>query len=236
MLHRLNTLNRFAIIVAGLRAGTLSDFCFDMNWRIRFVTVQMDSGKKGVLQTEQIIGSPNYEEKTVTCAVFPKQTPGEEIPFPESPEGKSGLQGTPVSDITLVSSTQLSNTEGGWREELVTESSSLYSLSHCWSIIKGFSVFTEEGMGGQVSDLIADETTWQIHYVAVSQSSQDHCGSLLLPPMVIRMVQWSEDSIRTRLTREELERVPRVSDLNPVPVKEVQRVIRYFDYLNYERG
>jgi hypothetical protein len=78
--------------------------------------------------------------------------------------------------------------------------------------VTGYHVEAEDGEIGHVEDFVIDEETWEIRYLIVNTSNWWAGKKVLISPLWIERVSWTERKVVTDLTREAIKRSPEFTD------------------------
>jgi hypothetical protein len=70
--------------------------------------------------------------------------------------------------------------------------------------VSGFHIQALDGRVGRIEDVIADDEVWAIRYLAVD-ATEWIGGTMLVPPALIRRVNWTDRVVHMDGTREDLE-------------------------------
>jgi uncharacterized protein YrrD len=82
--------------------------------------------------------------------------------------------------------------------------------------IIGSSVSGSDGAVGTISDMFFDAEKWLIRYIVVDTGKWIPGRQVLLPPSVIREIDWEQREIRVALSRDEVKSSPNVDTQQPV--------------------
>ena len=78
--------------------------------------------------------------------------------------------------------------------------------------VTGYHIQAEDGELGHVEDFIIDDETWEIRYLIVNTSNWWAGKKVLISPLWIESVSWSERKVVTDLTRQAIKRSPEFTD------------------------
>jgi len=78
--------------------------------------------------------------------------------------------------------------------------------------VTGYHIEAGDGEIGHVDDLVIDDETWEIRYLIVNTSNWWAGKKVLLSPLWIERVSWSERKVVIDLTREAIKRSPEFTD------------------------
>jgi uncharacterized protein YrrD len=78
--------------------------------------------------------------------------------------------------------------------------------------VTGYHIQAEDGEIGHVEDFVIDEETWQIRYLIVNTSNWWAGKKVLISPLWIKRVSWSEQKVVIDLTRETIKLSPEFTD------------------------
>lgn len=81
-----------------------------------------------------------------------------------------------------------------------------------WREVKGFHIRARDGEVGHVDDLFVDDETWAIRFIELDTSNWIGGQSVLVPRGTLGDVDWPAGLIHVSLTREQVQRSPRVDE------------------------
>jgi uncharacterized protein YrrD len=86
-----------------------------------------------------------------------------------------------------------------------------YHLRSCHEVT-GYNIQAEDGEIGHVEDFIVDAETWEIRYLVVNTSNWWAGKKVLVSPLWIQRVSWSERKVVIDLTRQAIKLSPEFTD------------------------
>jgi hypothetical protein len=93
-------------------------------------------------------------------------------------------------------------------------------MLHRLSRINGFHVGATDGPMGHIDDFIVDEATWHIRYVVIDTSNWLGGKWVAVSPASIDAIDWASQSVKMKLTRDEIRSSPTLDEAN-VPSHEL---------------
>ena len=97
----------------------------------------------------------------------------------------------------------------------------------------GYAIRAKDGDIGHVEDLIAGEGSWVIRYVAVDTCNWLPGRKVLIAPLWISDIEWSENKVTVDLTREQIEKSPEYDPAQPVNRSYEERLFDYYGRPKY---
>jgi hypothetical protein len=76
--------------------------------------------------------------------------------------------------------------------------------------MRGFSIHAIDGIVGHVDEFLVDADDWQVRYLVVDTGKWIGGRSVLISSTVVEAVDSPNETIRVRLTRDQIERSPSV--------------------------
>jgi hypothetical protein len=81
---------------------------------------------------------------------------------------------------------------------------------HKTSKMRGFHILATDGEIGHVDEFLVDSVTWTVRYLVVDTSNWIGGKSVLISPAQVESVDSQDESMRVKLTREEIKGSPSV--------------------------
>ncbi|MGA2248036.1 MAG: PRC-barrel domain-containing protein [Verrucomicrobiota bacterium] len=78
--------------------------------------------------------------------------------------------------------------------------------------VTGYHIQAEDGEIGHVEDFVIDDETWEIRYIIVNTSNWWAGKKVLISPLWIKHVSWSEQKVVIDFSREAIKRSPEFTD------------------------
>ncbi len=97
----------------------------------------------------------------------------------------------------------------------------------------GFSVDLEDAPGGKIEDLVVDDNSWIVPYTVVNTRSWLPGKTVLVPPQLVDSVNWDDEKIRLRLTREQLKDAPAYDSEYPISRDYERRLYDFYGVPGY---
>jgi uncharacterized protein YrrD len=235
MLRSMNDLEGYAIHASDGNIGHLNDFTFDdKGWAIRYFVIDagMWLNSRKVLISPIGIGAPNWGEKTIPVSLTKEQVKNgpeydEQKPFTKHNEveylgyynypyywGGPGLWGNDTYP------NRFSTGSGDFNappfilhspqpklEDVETEPHAPHVLHSGKRLISSV-VTGSDGVIGTVKDLLIDEQSWAIRYLAVELGAWRHAHQVLVAPQWIIDVNWLSSTISINMSRQEVKGAP----------------------------
>ena len=189
MLRRLRDLQAWTVETSDDRVvGRVDDFYFDdRRWTVRYIAVNVGDGFPPRQVLISILGIEGIDsDGTRIVADLTRENIRQ-----SSSVGAWAAGSTPFR--------RQDGAEGAFavpREENRLSLHSVYSVSGCH-------IQALDGKVGRVEDVIVDDDVWAIRYLAVD-ATQWIGGTMLVPPELIRRVDWATGLVHVNVAREDL--------------------------------
>ncbi len=92
------------------------------------------------------------------------------------------------------------------------------------------SLHATDGKIGHLDDLLFDDVEWTIRYIVVRTGGILNRERVLISPLGVAHIDWSNQSVKLNLTRQQIEDSPNVDTDLPV-FRQMEK--RYFDFYNW---
>jgi uncharacterized protein YrrD len=103
-------------------------------------------------------------------------------------------------------------------------------MLHAARDMKGFALLSSDGDAGTVKDFYFDDDKWTIRYLVVNTGGWLSGRLVLISPMSIIGADWTDETIKVDLTRQQIENSPDLDADKPVSR---QHETEFFDYYGY---
>ena len=94
--------------------------------------------------------------------------------------------------------------------------------------VRGYQIIAQDGLVGEVQDLLVDVPRWRVRYFLVSTGGWLAYRSVLIALPWIANVQWDEAIVQVNLPREEVVDGPPYEPGAPVKAAYTERMVREF--------
>jgi len=243
MLRSLKKLEGYIVLTPEGEIGKTNDFYFDSeNWKIRYFIVDMGgiiSGKKVLISPAALKESPDWETGSFALNCTKEQvekSPGIEnkVPLTRQKEMETiRYYNWPVywtmapSGMPVVPGT-MPQKEGEQPEEANVD----YRLISADDVFN-YSILAVDEEIGKVADIIADDETWEVRYLAVKTGAWLPGKTVLIDPKWIEEFDWREKRVGASLTSEEIKNSPEYEPSRPVNRKYEERLYDYYGRPRY---
>jgi uncharacterized protein YrrD len=224
MLSKIKTLNGYSIQNADNETiGKVKDLYFDdQHWTIRYLVANTGkwlTGRK-VLISPYALVTLNADHENIVANLTKKQiedSPSLESDQPVSQQFESdyhGYYGWPsywYGPYSWGYYPYLERDRAKWDGLNQKEKAWDHHLRSCHEVT-GYNIQAEDGDIGHVTDFIIDSETWEIRYLIVDTSNWWLGKKVLISPLWIQRVSWSERKVVTDLTRKAIKLSPEFTD------------------------
>jgi hypothetical protein len=104
------------------------------------------------------------------------------------------------------------------------------------SDLNGMSLHALDGDMGKVEDFYFDDESWVVRFLVVRAGSWLLGKRVLISPISVEKVDWTDRQVRTRLRTEQVKNSPEVDTEMPVSRQQELRLHLYYDYPVYWGG
>ncbi|MDF7798543.1 PRC-barrel domain-containing protein [Pontiellaceae bacterium B1224] len=242
MLHYLHELKQFRLEATDGTIGRVKDFLFDeKHWTVRYMVADTGNWLPGrkVLVSPVSLGTPDWDNKRFEVKLTKEQVesqPGLDADasvshqhernwfkaygYPSYWVGGYFTWGYGVEPSAVFTEPP----EGSDVEEEIGEPH-LRSLEE----IRSYKVSTENDTFGRVEDLVMDDATWTIRYVQLDTRKWLPGQSVLLSPEWFNWFDWDNKTLGCELTRDTIERIPKLAQGMPVTRSFETALFEHFD-------
>ncbi|MFA5864854.1 MAG: PRC-barrel domain-containing protein [Phycisphaerae bacterium] len=253
MLQNLNKLIGYAIRATDGEIGKVDDFYFDdQEWTIRYLVVDTGpwlTGRK-VLLLPSCLGLPNWEGKVLPVNVTMeriKDSPDIDTRKPVSRQHETELHDyyngipywnmdpyTPMAGMTpgflyptiarIENDSQQLAGEQKTPANKPTEDPSLRSANE----MLGYHIEAGHGSIGHIEDFIIDDNGWIIRYLSIDTRNWLPGKRVLIAPLWVSDISWSERKINVDLDRETIKNSPAYDHTAPITRSYEEKLSDYF--------
>ena len=224
MLINVKTLNGYSIQnTANETIGKVKDLYFDdQRWTVRYLVANTGKwliGRK-VLISPYALVEVNADHENIVANLTKKQmedSPPLDSDKPVSRQFESdyyGYYGWPAywyGPYSWGYSPGLERDSAKW-EQFNTGGKAWDHHLRSSHEVTGYSIQAEDGEIGRVDDFVIDDETWEIRYLIVNTSNWWAGKKVLIAPIWIERVSWSERKVVIDLTREAIKLSPEFTD------------------------
>jgi uncharacterized protein YrrD len=237
MLHNTKDLNNFALSANDGEIGRVKDMYFDDDaWVVRYFVVETGTwlSSRKVLISPLSVQQPNWQEKTLPASITKVQvcnSPNIDTEKPVSRQneeeylvyygypyywGGTGLWGDALYPYSTLPAYDGDGPD--WLKRQRDDQAALAAvevrrrnndphLRSCESVY-GYHVKASDGEIGHVSGYLVDEATWAIRYLIVDTSNWWMGHKVLIAPLWINEMNWSEKTVSASLSRTAIQSSP----------------------------
>lgn len=199
MLWTASMLKGYVVLGIDGTQGTVSDLLFDnASWKTRWLVVSTGEWfpNHNVLLPVSVLGSPDPVQRQFRVALTVQQ-------IQDSPHADGDL---PVSRQAEVDSVLRPATAGRSYGYAVL-SASKPNDPHLRSMeaVVGHRVHAIDGLAGHVDDFLIEDADWSVRFIKVDTRDWGPARRVLLPPRLIRNIDWLARAVHLDVDRREIE-------------------------------
>jgi hypothetical protein len=199
MLWTESMMKGYAVLGVDGHHGTVSDLLFDdASWKLRWLVVSTGEWfpNHKVLLPVSVLGYPDPARRQVRVGLTVQQ-------IQDSPHGDGDL---PVSRQGEVDSA-LHPAMAGRRYGYAVLSASKPNDPNLRSMeaVIGHRVYAVDGLIGHVDDFLIEDVDWSVRFIKVDTRNWGPTCRVLLPPRLIRKIDWPARAVRLDVDRREIE-------------------------------
>jgi len=203
--------------------GKVIDVYFDdRHWTVRYLVANTGKWLTGrqVLVSPYALVAVNADHKNIVADLTKKQiedSPSLDSDKPVSQQFESdyyGYYGWPTywyGPYSWGYYPYLERDRSKWGQLDQKEKAWDHHLRSCHEVT-GYHIEAEDGEIGHVEDFIVDDETWEIRYLVVNTSNWWAGKKVLVSPLWIERVSWSERKVVIDLTRQTIKLSPEYTD------------------------
>jgi len=224
MLHKAKTLNGYSIHNShDENIGKVKDTYFDdRHWTVRYLVVSTGTwlSSRQVLLSPYALVTVDDEKKNIIANLTKKQieaSPSLDSDKPVSrqfEESYYGYYGWPSywsGPYSWGYYPYIERNHERWNDFPKEEKKYDHHLRSSHEVA-GYNIEATNGEIGHVEDFIVDDDTWTIRYLIVNTSNWWAGKKVLISPLWIKTVSWSERTVSIDLTRETIKLSPEFTD------------------------
>jgi hypothetical protein len=237
MLRNLEDLENYSMSATDGHIGHIKDFYFDdAAWVIRYFVVETGSwlNSRKVLISPISVHAPEWSEQTFPISITMEQvknSPSIDTDKPVSRQNEEmyggyygypnywdggGMWGYGLYPYAMAPGYVGSGASWEQRERDLKTYLRVEQARHrnddphlrSVSAVEGYHIHAIEGDIGHVSGFLVDEQTWAIRYIIVNTSNWWVGHEVLVAPLWIKSVNWSDKSVTIDLSRESIMTAP----------------------------
>ncbi len=223
MLSKAKTLDGYKLGSLDGELGSVKEFYFDdRHWTIRYLVA--DTGtwlkERKVLISPYALKSINASEKQITVDLTKKQIEGSPALESHKPVSQQfeeeyyAFYGWPTywnGASVWGDSTFLQRDPSKWGKS-VTKSKSGDRHLRSTHEVAGYSLEALDGEIGHIEDFVIDDDTWEIRYLVVATKNWWPGKKVLVSPLWIERISWSESKVSINLSRETIQLSPEYTE------------------------
>jgi uncharacterized protein YrrD len=203
--------------------GKVKDIYFDdRHWTVRYLVANTGTWLTGrkVLLSPYALVAVNADDKNIVADLTKKQIEGSPLLDSDKPVSKQfesdyyGYYGWPTywyGPYSWGYYPYIERDSVKWKQHNPGGKAWDHHLRSCHEVT-GYHIEAEDGEIGHVEDVIIDAETWEIRYLIVNTSNWWAGKKVLISPLWIGRVSWSERKVVIDLTRQAIKSSPEFTD------------------------
>jgi sporulation protein YlmC with PRC-barrel domain len=224
----LKDLQDYRILATDGEIGTITDFYLDdRNWKLRYFVVETGSwiNTRHVLVSPTAFTDSDGTRRTIVTTLTRKQI--EEAPHADLAQ--------PVSRQFEVKLHEHFAWPMYWRSNATESRSGNDGDPHLRSVneVLGYGIRAQDGEIGHVEDLVVEERTWLVRYLAIDTRNWLPGRKVLVSPWWIDDVSWPDRRVTVGLRRRAIENSPRYDPSQPVNRAYEEKLYDYYGRPRY---
>jgi hypothetical protein len=223
MLSKVKTLSGYKLEARDGEIGNVKEFYFDdRHWTVRYLVAETGSWLTGrkVLISPYALRGVNKVEKSLSVDLTRKQiedSPPLESHKPVSQQFEDdyyGYYGWPLywSGAAAWGTTAIPHRDPKSVARHEREAKSWDRHLRSTAEVTGYDIQALDGEIGHVDDFVVDDASWQIRYLVVATTNWWPGRKVLVSPLWIDRVQWSDSKVFVHLSRETIQNSPEYSE------------------------
>jgi uncharacterized protein YrrD len=224
--------------------GKVKDVYFDdRHWTVRYLVANTGIWLRGrkVLISPYALAAVNVDQDNIVANLTKKQiedSPSLESDKPVSQQFESdyyGYYGWPnywYGPYSWGYYPYIERDRVKWKQNNPGEKAWDHHLRSCHEVT-GYHIDAEDGEIGHVEDFIIDDETWEIRYLVVNTSNWWAGKKVLISPLWIERVSWSERKVVIDLTRQAIKLSPEFTDKSLVDRDYETNLYGHYDRRGY---
>jgi hypothetical protein len=243
MLRSLKEITGYTLQAEDGEIGSCNDFLIeDRTWTVRYMVADTRKWLPGrrVLVSPISLGSPDWKSRSFPVRLTReqiKEAPGLDEHAPATREYEiwlhkhfgwpyywsgSGLWASAVHPRALYVAPSIREKQ---QSDLGDEGPDIkHPHLHAASEVLGYDILASDGEIGHVSDFILDEDEWSVRAAVAATRNWLPGKHVLVPVSRLDEVDWSEERLEVRMTREEIKKGPEYDPHKPINVELEARV------------
>jgi len=199
MLWNASMMTGYAVLGLDGHLGTVSDLLFDdSSWKIRWLVVSTGDWfpNHDVLLPVSVLRYPDPMRRQFGVSLTVQQiqdSPHLEGDLPVSRQVEVGL---PLHHTATGSATGYA---------VLSESKPSDPHLHSMEAVIGHRVHATDGLFGHVDDFLINDADWSVRFIKVDTRNWDSTQRALLPPRLIRKIDWPARAVHLEVDRQEIE-------------------------------
>lgn len=244
MLRNLNSLVNRPVMAEGGRLGEVKGFFFDdRQWIVRYLIVETLShshSRETIISTAAFKGQDWNAGTLVTDLSLTQVRNGPEVeldrPLAIAQEERIARYfGWPVYWNALGAEVHRATvTPSGARAMVVERESTLHALRGTREI-RGFGIRAIDGEVGEIADLVADDASWQVHYLEIDTGTILSGKKVLLSPEWVESVDWYAHTVSVPLSKSTIKESPAYDPSEPITRTYEDKLFDYYKMPKYWR-
>jgi hypothetical protein len=223
MLSKVKTLGGYKLQARDGEIGSVKEFYFDdRHWTVRYLVAETGNWLTGrkVLISPYALRGVSKNEKYLSVDLTRKQI--EESPALESHKPVSqqfeddyyGYYGWPLywSGSAAWGGTGIPDRDRKHLAKQEREAKSWDRNLRSTAEVSRYSIQALDGEIGHVDDFVVDDASWEIRYLIVATTNWWPGRKVLISPLWIDRVEWSESKVFVHLSRETIQHSPEYSE------------------------
>ncbi len=251
MLRSIKELRGYKILANDGEIGKVHEFYFDdETWTIRYLVVETGSWffERRVLLSPIVLGQPHWEAQLFPVNLTMMQVKNSPLIDADKPVSRQievelhnhygwpyywiggGFAGDAMPALPpQIVSAHLTEEEKKSRAKPETPDPHLRSTRE----VIGYHIQAPRGELGHVEDFIVDDEAWIIRYMVVDTTNWLPGKKVLVPPLGIEKINWSEAKVRVKLTRAKIKKSPEFDLSAPVSREYEEKLYDFYGWPKY---
>ena len=206
----LKDLKGYRVMATDGEIGKVADFYYDdVTWTLRYFVIETGSwlDKRRVLVSPTAFTDSDGTRATINTTLTRKQVencPHVDLAKPVSRQFEIKLHQHFAWPMYWVNAPEQLQGEAG--------DSHLRSVNE----LMGYGIHATNGDIGHVEDVIAEERSWVVRYLAIDTRNWLPGRKVLVSPLWIQDVSWADSKVTVNMTREQIKQSPKYDPNQPV--------------------
>ncbi|MBD3296996.1 MAG: PRC-barrel domain containing protein [Candidatus Omnitrophica bacterium] len=243
MLRSLDDLRGYELSALDGDIGSIRDVYFDdTSWTVQYFVVDTGgwlSSRKVLISPAAVSGTPDDKKKKVSLLLTResvKRSPDIDVDKPVSRRKEIEMMRHyrwPVYWQTPLPEAGAEVLPGYYEEVDIPEEEEGDRHLRSFKEVEGYNIHASDGDIGHVYDLIAEDKSWNIRYMAVDTGSWLPGRKVLISPSWVDRVEWDTSRVYTGLVREHIQQSPRYDPGKPVDREYEKKLYDHYERLKY---